>query len=650
MTSLAILNETSKLLEPFRIVYTGRFYGTQITVNSGTYSNSCLNSRRPPVTTTRVGRTWVLVFFLIPAMSGAVNAVSPGVVNLQSADLVHGDPVALDGEWRWYPGELLTEVPRAGVSRDGRMGAPGYLNLPLSLAPEKSRGYGTLAITIIPPAVPGLYGVKIPYLASANRVYVDGVELGGAGSVARPYHPQYLPLELFFSASGKPIELVIQVANEHHRRMRLSRVYFGRAEQISHFTHLRLIFDAVLLGSLLLLALYHLLAFFLHRRDRALLHFAAIALLAAFRLGIARERILVRLWTEMPAEVMMKLGYAPVFLLLPLLVLYLHALSPYDTLRRIARAARWVGALFLGLILIAPVRVYDWAFAYGLGIIMLMAVYVILTVVRKRVFESTQGAVVIVLGGFFVMVAAVSDYLRELDAYSAPELLSSAIVFFLLLQAYFLAWRFRTAYNSTSTLAAEVQHLNEDLEERILERTRELARANAQLRKISRTDGLTGLANRRTLDETIEREWLVAARRRVPLAAIMIDIDHFKMFNDSLGHTAGDRCLREIGTIMQNGVHRPGDLVARYGGEEFAVLLPDTDTEAAVTIADFIRRAVEERKIPHPSSPAGTVVTISLGVAAIVPDASTEPDALIDRADRALYDAKAAGRNRVATA
>jgi diguanylate cyclase (GGDEF)-like protein len=349
----------------------------------------------------------------------------------------------------------------------------------------------------------------------------------------------------------------------------------------------------------------------------------------------------------MPAELMMKLGYAPVFLLLPLVILYLNALSPYDSLRRTARIARGVGLAFLALIILTPVAVYDWVFTYGLMIIVALAISLIVTIFRRRVFESRQGTVVIALGGSLVIAGGVSDYFREIGTYDAPELLSPAIVFFLLLQAYFLAWRFRVAYRDIKRMAGEIRRLNQDLELRITDRTEALAEANEQLRKISRTDPLTGLANRRSLDEALEREWLLGARRGTPVAAIMADIDHFKAYNDSLGHPRGDECLRRISEILSGGARRPGDLVTRYGGEEFAILLPETSLEAAATVAEMLRRQIEEEALPHGASPTAPIVTISMGAASLVPTADGSASSLIKAADVALYRAKALGRNRV---
>jgi len=170
---------------------------------------------------------------------------------------------------------------------------------------------------------------------------------------------------------------------------------------------------------------------------------------------------------------------------------------------------------------------------------------------------------------------------------------------------------------------------------------------NVSLRALADSDGLTGLGNRRLFEEALEREVGRARRGSLPFALILTDVDFFKKYNDRYGHVAGDACLRQIALAVASGARRPADLAARYGGEEFVLILPDTDLDGAMAVAELIREAVAELQIEHADSPQGRV-TLSLGVAAGYP--AQEPDkpasAWVEAADDALYDAKAAGRDR----
>lgn len=188
-----------------------------------------------------------------------------------------------------------------------------------------------------------------------------------------------------------------------------------------------------------------------------------------------------------------------------------------------------------------------------------------------------------------------------------------------------------------------------EMERLVAQRTEELRQANEHLSRLSFADALTGLANRRRFDQALEEEWRRARRSRSPLAVVIADIDGFKQYNDAMGHLAGDRTLAEVAGVFAHCAGRPGDLAARYGGEEFVVLLTDADQVAAKVVAENLRRACEALALPHPASPAGPVITLSLGVASCVPDDLRTPTDLMALADQALYRAKLGGRNRVAT-
>jgi diguanylate cyclase (GGDEF)-like protein len=172
-----------------------------------------------------------------------------------------------------------------------------------------------------------------------------------------------------------------------------------------------------------------------------------------------------------------------------------------------------------------------------------------------------------------------------------------------------------------------------------------LEQSVTELDRLARTDGLTGLSNRRCLGERLDTELARASRQQASLALIMIDIDFFKRYNDTYGHIAGDACLKLVSAAIDAATRRPGDMAARYGGEEFSVLLPNTDLEGGMAVARRICAAVVALREPHRASDFG-IVTISAGVYACVPDTSIDGSALFAGADQALYAAKTSGRNQ----
>ncbi|MHC1790974.1 diguanylate cyclase domain-containing protein [Solidesulfovibrio sp.] len=191
---------------------------------------------------------------------------------------------------------------------------------------------------------------------------------------------------------------------------------------------------------------------------------------------------------------------------------------------------------------------------------------------------------------------------------------------------------------------------SQDLERQVRARTQELSEANDKLQRLSDYDGLTGIANRRKFDSVLETEWNRARRSGAPLTLALIDVDHFKAYNDHLGHLPGDDCLRRVAQALAARVRQSSDLAARYGGEEFAVILPDLAPDKASLVTAKLCSTVMELAIPHGTSPTADVVTVSIGVATCVPARGGHPEALVLAADANLYRAKEQGRNRVVAA
>ncbi len=183
--------------------------------------------------------------------------------------------------------------------------------------------------------------------------------------------------------------------------------------------------------------------------------------------------------------------------------------------------------------------------------------------------------------------------------------------------------------------------------ERIIEMRDELSELNKELKELSERDSLTRLYNRRTFEERSAHQWRIATRSKEPLAALIMDIDHFKAYNDFYGHIAGDDCIRKVASTIERCLSRPGDLVARYGGEEFIALLPNTNETGAIHVAERIRGAIEALEIKHRESTTHPFITISIGGTVVTHTANTRFLDQINAADKALYAAKLAGRNQV---
>ena len=175
----------------------------------------------------------------------------------------------------------------------------------------------------------------------------------------------------------------------------------------------------------------------------------------------------------------------------------------------------------------------------------------------------------------------------------------------------------------------------------------QLKQDKQELQALALTDSLTALANRRRFDRYFDTEWQRLAREQQPLTLILCDIDYFKLYNDYYGHPTGDICLAQVSDVLTRCIRRPGDLVARYGGEEFALILPSTDTEGGHSVAKEIQKQLANIAIPHCKSSVSQSITLTMGVATIIPGPHRNPQELLKAADLALYHAKQQGRDRI---
>ena len=186
-----------------------------------------------------------------------------------------------------------------------------------------------------------------------------------------------------------------------------------------------------------------------------------------------------------------------------------------------------------------------------------------------------------------------------------------------------------------------------EMQRALMDIGRQLNIANKELQRLAITDGLTGIANRRMFDEMLSREWRRCARMQRPLSLVMVNIDHFRQYNDKFGRQAGDACLKSVAEQVARSAARPGDLAARYDGEEFALILGETDMNGAKWVAGHIREHVADLQLENPASPSG-FITVSCGVSTVVPAEKLSLETLLKSAEHALQLAKAQGRDRVA--
>ncbi len=345
---------------------------------------------------------------------------------------------------------------------------------------------------------------------------------------------------------------------------------------------------------------------------------------------------------------------APIILILYLFLSFgIYQVLPTDQVLSWLSYYSWVGIIVLIAWILSFIKKLNQWFDYYVGIGSAAAVAI--TFILINVLENGQDnvlfhaammyAIVIIYGavGMRFYTAIIAGWVGGLVGILVSTYVKGDIDWTFLNRTY----TFSSFLGMTLAYATDRQHRENYLQNCMIELNRiELMQQAQQLSLLSQQDALTGLANRRYLDETLDNEWRRALRHETPLRIMMVDIDFFKPYNDTLGHLKGDQCLKDIATAISSIAARSGDLVARYGGEEFLLLFPMTNAQQAQIQVERLMNAIKKIAIVHPCSSVSPYVTISAGVATTIPRLNDSISAFVSRADHALYQAKTNGRNQ----
>ncbi len=601
----------------------------------------------------RLSWAWLLMLLLMPgwAWSGAAPTF-----DLTAWDFGQNGGFDLNGTWELYwdelrmPGQVSTLPPE-------------HVSLPMSWVfhqPELPRfGVASYRAIVRLPSSHEQFGLKLDWIFSAYRVYWNGrliTEVGKVGMTPESYQAQ-ISRQLLLLPQDTSIqnnELIIQISNFTYHKPGIAI-----APQIDYYDTLQIQRERVLTlqmfvaGAIFLMGIYHLGVFFLRRQEYSALFFSLVCFVVATYNWISGEGF--SSFSEyVPNNVWWFLFFLCWFLGAALFLMFTMAVFPKFEIRKISLSFLVISYAAIIAIIVLPTRLYfDYAIVIQIAHVFL-GLYLIY-VGTRAVIEKLDGSLFFALATMVMLVCMINDMLLAEQKIISIYLTGHGLLIFISLQSFILAQRHAHSFQTVAQYSNELEHLKSNLEKQVEARTsalhialKETRKMNERLITISRTDVLTGAYNRRYFVERLDEEWRRAMREKNRLVMLLIDIDHFKQFNDRHGHLCGDYCLRHVAALIKQHFQRAADFVARYGGEEFVVLAYGDTSENLSKVAEKLTVTLSEK--PFEFDGTKLYVTLSMGIGELVPTPEYNQDDLIRTADSALYKAKATGRDRIVRA
>jgi diguanylate cyclase (GGDEF)-like protein len=563
-------------------------------------------------------------------MQASPPRVVQGVLDLRAWDFTRGGPVRLDGDWAF---DWDQSVRTLGKSQPQEfMAVPGPW-----VAQHPARGKAVYRLRVLTRPEPRVYGIKVYEFPESYRLYINNEQLVENGTYAETpgmnVRSLVRPVAVFANSSAE-IDLRIEAVNfdEPEPGPRRS-IILGLEPDVRQVQENQLMADMLVCGVLAIMAAYHLGLYFQRRREMGSLLFGLLCLIMILRIFVTEEHYLHKYLPGFPANLEHWLDTFSFFVLVPAFAWIFRYFFEREFHRRVLQFVTGFFLVFGATYTFFP---SDALFNVYLLFTLIVSLYLI-SVLFLSLKRRRSGARVFLTGFLVFLGTSIFDILSYSNIFRSSYLSQIGFVCFIFAQAYVLSMRFNQALVTSEQLTVNLEAL-------VTERTQALEVSNQQLVTLSITDALTGIANRRHFDAVLDNEWNRALRTQRPLSLLILDIDHFKAYNDHYGHQGGDACLQTVAQVLNANVNRAGDTIARYGGEEFVILSAECTGPEALSLAEKIRQAVEQAAIPHVKSDIGHV-SVSVGIGSRIPTETDSPAHLVKMADDALYRAKNLGRN-----
>lgn len=561
--------------------------------------------------------------------------VKKGLIDLRN--FTWNKPIYLDGWWGFYYNVFYT---REDI-KSKKLQDVSYIYVPSSWSGKKisntkipETGYATYHCKVLlGEKAPKTISILIPKVDSSYALYINDILITNAGVIGKtpeesiPFWKQTI---IDFPVTGSEIDIIFHISNFYYAQAGITKsIVLGTKDLVLQQYVQSAIIKFFIFGALLIIALYHLFIFMFKLHDKKTLYFSLFSFSMALLSIIFGEFHIMLIFPHLSYALLVKITYLTMSLGLTFFALFFKELYPEDYPNQLFTLSIFIGTVYTLLILILPVYIFSTLLMPFLIIISGFGIITLLTFINA-IRNKRQDASLFFAAFIIYSLTIINDMLHFNHIINTTYMVPYGFFMFIILQSFVLA-------KQNARLYVQLQQL---FKEKL-----KLESLTINLKNIAYIDPLTGIPNRRRFEEYLNIEWARAIRNNTPISIILLDIDYFKKFNDKFGHVKGDMALKQVAKTIQSCIYRPADMVARYGGEEFIVILPETEIIGAYRIAERMRKAVLNCKIPAAYTLAPKFLSISLGCSTAYPKYNSNPNDLINSADKKLYRAKKLGRN-----
>ncbi|WP_391119761.1 diguanylate cyclase [Psychrobacillus sp. L3] len=571
-----------------------------------------------------------------------------GELVLSREDFTSPELIQLNGEWKFFWEELVSENE---IEQRIQQKNQANITIPSSWQDKvgTSFGYGTYYLKVIIPEekVGNALAITMTNQNTSYTLSIDGVRVASNGYVGTSFsttEPVYSNRFVYFTPRHKEINIVLHISNFSNPIGGATKpIYLGSSEQVTRTYDNTLAYTMFIIGSILVMGIYELFIFFFRRKEKVFAYFGLISIFISLYSILKPPYYFNYFFPMIPWIWVNKLEIICIYVLFLLYLYLVRTMYPKEMKKTpvVIGISVSIGAIMVTLFT-KPIF-YQPLLNYFFVIVAVFMIYILYALILA--YKRNRPTIFVnLLANLIFFGSVINDVLLSLNwIHSIP---STTIGFFLyvLIQSINLSKEYARKFVEAENLSIDLQRLNESLDDKIKERTRELKQKNDELKKLTQVDGLTGIYNRRYFNENLGKYFNEAIFLNNHLSILMIDVDNFKTYNDNKGHIAGDELLIEYSRILQE-ICNGNTFVARYGGEEFAIVLPNVSLQEAAKFAENLRLLIEEQK--YSANIDDDYVTISIGVSTTEHHAFKQKEELIERADKALYASKRNGKNRI---